>query len=103
MTGAGSQLHPSQYEIRAAEGGGRREVALGLVFLLALLPALALLPYYFRVNSDVASAAAAAGYNNRAAYTAAVIISLACAAAFALAGRRRWIQLTTPESAVAPP
>jgi hypothetical protein len=90
------QLHRTRNEAPAGARGERREFALGLLFLLTLLPALVVLPYYFPVNSDVASASMATGYNNRVAYSAAVAVALACAAAFAWVGRRGWIQITIP-------
>jgi hypothetical protein len=78
------------------------EILIGGVVFLALIPALAILPYHFPTNSDAASAAAVVGYNNRVAYTAAVVLGLIATALFAAGGRFGWFGPSSGNNELAP-
>ncbi len=69
--------------------GDREAGLLALLALCALLPVLAVVPYRFSIEPDVASAAAAVGYSNQAAYRGAVLVCLLTLAVAALLTRRR--------------
>lgn len=66
----------------------RRDVLLGLALFLAFLPLLGIVPYWFSVDPEVASAAASVGYNNQAAYILVVLAALLALGVLAMAGRR---------------
>ena len=60
---------------------------LGLAFYLGFIPLLAVAPYWFPIDPDVVSAAAAEGYNNHIAYLLVVLWSLGGVVTFAVCER----------------
>ena len=85
-----SAAPPSNEAHRADPTYGRGPWLLAAA-LVALLPALAWLPYRFPPGPGTASASAALGYGNAAAFLAAASWCVAVALLFAFAARRGWL------------